>query len=92
LQGEEQGDTAVTFDSEYKTVFSFPPNDSEVMTLLILFHLSGMCNLKRFYLFYVCKHLVKEFPGLVSYNRFVEVVLPPVVFLKTCRMGILHLY
>jgi hypothetical protein len=66
-------------------------SDSEVMTILIAFHLSGMRNLKHFYPFYVCKHMVKEFPGLVSYNRFVElqqkIVLPLVVFLKTCRMG-----
>jgi len=66
-------------------------SDSEVMTILIAFHLSGMRNLKHFYLFYVCKHLHSEFPDLVSYNRFVElqqnVVLPLALFLKTCRMG-----
>jgi hypothetical protein len=66
-------------------------SDSEVMTILIAFHLSGMRNLKHFYLFYVCKHLHEEFPDLVSYNRFVElqqkVVLPLALFLKTCRMG-----
>lgn len=67
-------------------------SDSEVMTILIAFHLSGMRNLKHYYLFYVCKHLSMEFPTLVSYNRFVElqqrVALPLVLFLKTCRMGI----
>jgi len=61
------------------------------MTILIAFHLSGMRNLKHFYLFYVCKHLHSEFPDLVSHNRFVElqqnVVLPLALFLKTCRMG-----
>lgn len=66
-------------------------SDSEVMTILIAFHLSGMRNLKHYYLFYVCKHLTEEFPSLVSYNRFVElqqrVALPLVLFLKTCRMG-----
>ena len=65
-------------------------SDSEVMTILIAFHLSGMRNLKHFYLFYVCKHLHEEFTDLVSYNRFVElqqkVVLPLALFLKTCRM------
>jgi hypothetical protein len=45
---------------------------SEVMTLLIAFHLSRFRNLKHFYLFYVCKHMNKEFPKQVSYNRFVE--------------------
>ncbi len=66
-------------------------SDSEVMTILIAFHLSGMRNLKHFYLFYVCKHMQDEFPNLVSYNRFVELqqrtALPLVLFLKTCRMG-----
>jgi hypothetical protein len=62
-------------------------SDSEVMTILIAFHLSQMRNLKHFYLFYVCKHMREEFPNLVSYNRFVElqqrVALPLVLFLKT---------
>ena len=66
-------------------------SDSEVMTILIAFHLSGMRNLKHYYLFYVCKHLNPEFPRLVSYTRFVElqqrVCIPLVLFLKTCRMG-----
>jgi hypothetical protein len=66
-------------------------SDSEVMTILIAFHLSGMRNLKHFYLFYVCRHMSEDFPGLVSYNRFVKlqqrVALPLVLFLKTCRMG-----
>jgi len=66
-------------------------SDSEVMTILTAFHLSGMRNLKYFYLFYVCKHMSEDFPHLVSYNRFVElqqqVALPLVLFLKTCRMG-----
>lgn len=66
-------------------------SDSEVMTILIAFHLSGMRNLKHYYLFYISKHMTKEFPSLVSYTRFVElqqrVALPLVLFLKTCRMG-----
>ena len=45
---------------------------SEVMTILILFHQSGYRNLKQFYLEFVCRFLNAEFPGLVSYNRFVE--------------------
>lgn len=66
-------------------------SDSEIMTILISFHLSQVRNLKAYYLFYVCKHLKQEFPKLVSYSRFVElqqrVLLPLVIFLKTCRMG-----
>lgn len=66
-------------------------SDSEVITILIAFHLSGMRNLKAYYLFYVAEHMNTEFPRLVSYNRFVElqqrVVITLVLFLKTCRMG-----
>jgi hypothetical protein len=66
-------------------------SDSEVMAILIAFHLSGMRHLKAFYLFYVCVHMKDFFPRLVSYNRFVELqqqtLLPIVLFLKTCRMG-----
>lgn len=64
---------------------------SEVMTILISFHLGSYRNLKHYYLFYVSQHLNKEFPKLVSYNRFVElqqqVAFPLVLFLKLCRMG-----
>lgn len=64
---------------------------SEVMTILISFHLGGYRNLKHYYLFYVSQHLNMEFPKLVSYNRFVElqqqVAFPLVLFLKLCRMG-----
>lgn len=65
-------------------------SDSEIMTILISFHLSQFRNLKAYYLGYVCKHLNKVFPKLVSYNRFVEleqkVLFSLVIFLKTCRM------
>ena len=45
---------------------------SEVMTILVLFHLSGYRDLKTFYQQQVQKHLCRAFPRLVSYNRFVE--------------------
>ncbi len=65
--------------------------DSEVITILILFHFGGFRNLKHFYLFYVCDHMQAEFPNTVSYNRFVElsykVCMPMTLFLKTCCMG-----
>ncbi len=51
---------------------SFTMSQSEVMTLLLLFHLGAFRNMKSFYLFYVQKHMQKEFPRTVSYNRFVE--------------------
>jgi len=45
---------------------------SEVMTIMVLFHLSNHKNMKHFYLFYVKQHLKTDFPKTVSYNRFVE--------------------
>ena len=66
-------------------------SESEVITLMVLFHLGAFRNLKHFYLFYVQVHLVNEFPETVSYNRFVElmqaVVVPMTIMLKTCFLG-----
>jgi hypothetical protein len=63
---------------------------SEVMTVVILFHQSGYRNFKTFYTGHVCQHLRREFPRLVSYNRFVELeaecVVPLALFRRT-RFG-----
>lgn len=64
---------------------------SEVMTIMILFQLSGIRCFKWFYKQYLTKHLANEFPKLVSYNRFVELqknaLLPMALFAKTCCLG-----
>lgn len=64
---------------------------SEVMTIMILFQLSGIRCFKWYYNQYLVKHLSSEFPNLVSYNRFVELqkkaILPMAVFAKTCCLG-----
>ena len=61
---------------------------SELMTIFIWFHCSGYKNFKQFYLEYVCRHLRKEFPGLISYSRFIQLmprlVMPVAMFLKAC--------
>jgi len=63
----------------------------EVITIMILFQLSGVRSFKWFYLHYLPIHFKDEFPRLVSYNRFVElqksVVLPFAVFTKTCCLS-----
>jgi hypothetical protein len=41
-----------------------------MMTIVILFHQSNYRTFKYFY-FYVCDYLGKEFPRLISYSRFV---------------------
>lgn len=65
--------------------------DSEVITILIYFHLGSFRNFKHFYLFYVKTHLQQDFPTLVSYNRFVElmqkVMLPMTLYLKMRCIG-----
>lgn len=66
-------------------------SDAEVITIMIIFHLGNFRNLKHFYINYVQRHLVSEFPKTVSYNRFVELqqkaLFPMVLFLKTFRLG-----
>jgi len=66
-------------------------SDSEVITIMVLFHLKGYRCLKHFYIYYVQVHMQADFPETVSYNRFVELqsksVLPMVVFLQTCCLG-----
>jgi hypothetical protein len=62
---------------------------SEVMTILILFHISGYRNLKQFYLEFVCTHLSQDFPKRVCYSRFVEferdALIPLAAYLQTKR-------
>lgn len=64
---------------------------SEIITIYLLFHLSGYRCFKHFYIFYVQKHMTTEFPKTVSYNRFVElmqtVIMPMTIFAKTCCLG-----
>ena len=48
------------------------------------FHIGHFTNLKHFYLQHICLYYQDYFPGLVSYNRFVELqqrvasFLPPI--------------
>lgn len=70
---------------------AFGLSQSEVITILICFHLSDYRTLKHFYCDYVRVHLFKEFPGLVSYNRFVELqskaALPLLMFVSAESLG-----
>ena len=63
---------------------------SEVMTIMIYFHISRYRTFKDYYTKHVCQHLRAEFPELVSYNRFVELmggaVMPLMVYLQRCRL------
>ena len=65
-------------------------SDSEIITILICFHFNDFRNFKHYYLF-VSQAWRKEFPGMVSYNRFVElesrVAVPLAMFLQLCCLG-----
>ena len=66
-------------------------SDSEVITILILFHSGHYRDLKHYYINHVKKHMKSEFPQTVSYNRFVElqkkVVVKLSIFLKMFCLG-----
>ncbi|MFH2140896.1 MAG: IS982 family transposase [Bacteroidota bacterium] len=70
---------------------TFTLDDSEVITILILFHLGNFRCLKHYYIRYVQVHLKQEFPQTVSYNRFVELQQKAVIalccFLKMACLG-----
>ena len=55
---------------------------SEIMTILIFFHQARYRDFKTYYTCYVQRHLHAEFPGLVSYQRFVELI--PTVLVPLC--------
>jgi HPt (histidine-containing phosphotransfer) domain-containing protein len=63
--------------------------ESEVMTILIAFHQSHYHTFKAYYTEYVWVAWRAEFPGLVSYSRFVElipsVLVPLCAYLEACR-------
>ena len=63
-------------------------SESEIMTIVILFHQSGYREFKKFYLKYVCVHLKHAFPKLVSYSRFVrfmsEIGVLLFAYLRSC--------
>ena len=64
---------------------------SEIMTILIAFHQSHYRDFKAYYCEQVSKNWHNEFPGLVSYTRFVEytpsVVIPLIGYLRTRCLG-----
>lgn len=66
-------------------------SESEMMTILIYFHLSRVTNFKSYYKLFLCKHCRHLFPDLISYERFVQtsqrVMIPLLVFLRTNALG-----
>ncbi len=64
---------------------------SEIITILIFYQLYGAEDFKHFYMNTLLPHYKKDFPDLISYNRFVQLLpralFPMVLFLKHTRMG-----
>jgi hypothetical protein len=64
---------------------------SEFMTILIAFHQSNYRNFKAYYCEHVLKHWTTEFPGLVSYQRFIDhipsALIPLAAHLRTRCFG-----
>ena len=60
---------------------------SEVMTILIHFHQSHYRTFKAYYMEHVQVHLTREFPRLVSYQRFIalipSVLVPMLAYLQS---------
>lgn len=61
---------------------------SEIMTILIGFHQSSYRNFAAYYCKQVQTHWHSAFPGLTSYNRFVELIpetlIPLCAYLRSC--------
>lgn len=55
---------------------------SEIMTIIINFHQSYYKDFKNYYLHHVHQYMRKEFPKLLSYTRFLEVM--PSVLVPLC--------
>jgi len=66
-------------------------SDSEIMTILLLFHYGIFRNFKHYYLHYIGDHLKEYFPKQLSYNRFVavehRVFVPMMFFLNMVCFG-----
>ena len=63
---------------------------SEAVTILIRFHQSHCRDFKAYYTQHVCEHMRSEFPTLVSYRRFVEIIpsgLPAMCLYLRVRFG-----
>ncbi len=64
---------------------------SEIMTIIVYFHLSHYRTFKWYYKNYVSEHLRGYFPNLVSYTRFVELMqqssVPLLLYLMTHCLG-----
>jgi hypothetical protein len=62
---------------------------SEILTIMIHFHQSNHKTFKHYYKSYVCVQLASDFPGLVSYGRFVELMSGTITPLQALLLNLL---
>jgi urease gamma subunit len=66
-------------------------SDSEMITILICFHMGQFRNFKHYYLSYIGQTLREYFPDLLSYNRFIQlehrVLIPLMLFIRLIGFG-----
>jgi hypothetical protein len=87
------------FDEEVKNLNKLPGDgkrrrnrpcemsDSEIITILIMYHFGDFKNFKHYYLHFIRIHLKKEFPEALSYSRFIQLeprVFMPMMFFLNC--------
>jgi len=86
-----EGHRLVNKSSKKTRKRAFTMSDSEVITIMILFHQSHYRDLKYFYINHIQANCKNDFPQTVSYNRFVELqqkaLFPMVAFLQFCCIG-----
>ncbi len=82
--------TQLLCSSERKRIRNSRLSLSEIMTIIIYFHNSSYRNFKHYYQHHICTYHREEFPKLVSYNRFVELMslaVVPLIFYLNTRKG-----
>ena len=72
FEAENAEKLLITSDERRRRRRSASMSDSEIMTVLLLFHFGSFRNFKHYYFTYTKGVLRKDFPTAVSYNRFVE--------------------
>jgi hypothetical protein len=86
---EEKWKEQLISDGKIKRLGKSTLSMSEVMTIVVWFHISGYRTFKWYYIHHVCTHLRGEFPHLVSYSRFIELmpsaIVPLCAYLYTRR-------
>lgn len=72
FEAENAEKLLITSDERRRRRRSASMSDSEIMTILLLFHFGSFRNFKHYYFTYIKGVLRSDFPKAVSYNRFVE--------------------